>query len=99
VLAGTPIFKPALKNLILVLAGTRILKHSAGRHYVPESIFALFLSFFQQRGTRHGWHAREAVGGGQKSNPFHPSLTLSHPNLSINTTMVFMAKGFQIEEK
>jgi hypothetical protein len=91
--AGTPIFRPALKNLILVPAGTRILKHSAGRHCVPGPISILFLSFFQQRGTKHGWHAREAAGGGQKSSPFHPYLTLSHPPFSINTTMVFMARG------
>ena len=85
--------RPALKNLIQVPAGTWILKHSAGRHCVPGPISALFLSFFQQRGTKHGWHAREAAGGGQKSRPFHPSLTLSHPHFSINTTMVFIAKG------
>ena len=92
--AGTPIFKPALKNLIQVPAGIRILKHSAGQHCVLGPISALFfLSFFQQRGTKHGWHAREAAGGGQKSSPFHPSLTLSHPPFSINTIMVFMAKG------
>jgi hypothetical protein len=70
--AGTPIFRPALKNLIQVPAGTWILKHSAGRHCVPGPISALFLSFFQQRGTRHGWHAREAAGGGAKKQPLPP---------------------------
>ena len=97
--AGTPIFRLALKNLIQVPADTWILKHSAGRHCVPRPISALFLSFFQQRGTKHGWHAREAVGGGQKSSPFHPSLTLSHPPFSINTTMVFMVRGLESVEK
>ena len=31
-----------------------------------------FLSFFQQRGTKHGWHAREAAGGGAKKHPLPP---------------------------
>ena len=53
-------------------ASTRILKHSADRHYVPRPISALFLSFFQQRGTKHGWHAREAAGGGAKKQPLPP---------------------------
>jgi hypothetical protein len=97
--AGTPIFRLALKNLIQVPAGTWILKHSAGRHCVPGPISTFFLSFFQQRGTKHGWHAREAADGGQKSSPFHPSLTLSHPSFSINTTMVFMARGLESVEK
>jgi hypothetical protein len=70
--ASTPIFRPILKNLILVPAGTRILKHSADRHCVPGSISALFWSFFQQRGTKHGWHAREAAGGGAKKQPLPP---------------------------
>ena len=43
--AGTPIFRPALKNLILVPGGTRILKHSADRHYVPRPLSAQFLFF------------------------------------------------------
>ena len=38
-----------------------------------------------------GMQERQRVGG-QKSSPFHPSLTLSHPHFSINTIMVFMAK-------
>jgi hypothetical protein len=45
-----------------------------------------------------GMHVRQLVGG-QKSSPFHPSLTLSHPHFSINTTMVFMAKGLESVEK
>jgi hypothetical protein len=82
-----------------VPADTRILKHSAGWHCVPEPISALFLSFFQQRGTKHGWHACEASGGKQKSSPFHPSLTLSHPHFSINITMVFMARGLESDRE
>ena len=70
--AGTPIFRLALKNLIQVPADTWILKHSAGRHCVPRPISTLFLSFFQQRRTRHGWHAREAAGGGAKKQPLPP---------------------------
>ena len=81
--------RTTLKNLILVLAVTVSL---------DPFLHLFFLSFFQQRETRHGWHAREAAGGGQKSSPFHPSLTLSHPHFSINTTMFFMAKGFQDRE-
>jgi hypothetical protein len=45
-----------------------------------------------------GMHVRQLVGG-KKSSPFHPSLTLSHPHFSINTTMVFMAKRLESEEK
>ena len=96
---GTPNFRPALKYLIKVPAGTQILKHSVGRHCVPGPISAFFLSFFQQMGTKHGWHTREVAGGGQKSSPFHPSLTLSHPHFSINTIMVFMAKVRKEREK
>ena len=47
VLTGTPISKPALIYLILVPAGTRILKHSAGQYCTPKPLSALFLSFFQ----------------------------------------------------
>jgi hypothetical protein len=45
-----------------------------------------------------GMHERQLVGG-QKSSPFHPSLTLSHPHFSINTTMVFMKKREERERK
>ena len=98
-LASTLIFKLALQFLILVPASSKILKHSASRHCVPEPLSAFFLSFFQRRETRHGWHVRVAIGGGKTISPFHSSLTLWHSYFSINTTMVFKAKGGKIERE
>ena len=91
--AGTLIFRPALKNLIQVPAGTWILKHSAGGHYVPGPISVLFFVVFSAKGDKAWLACTWGGSGGQKSSPFHPSLTISHPPFSINTTMVFMAKG------
>ena len=71
---GTPIFRPALKNLILVPAGTRILKHNVGQHCVPEPISALFCLFFSKGGqSMVGMHMRQLVGGGgAKKQPLPP---------------------------
>ena len=69
---STLIFQNSVGRHSNFYAGTQKFNPSAGRHCVPGPISALFLSFFQQRGTRHGWHAQEAAGGGAKKQPLPP---------------------------
>ena len=77
--AGTPIFKPALIYLILVLVGTRILKHSAGRHYVPRPLSALFFVFFSVKRDKAWLACTWGSWWGAKKQPLPPLFDLLTP--------------------